>query len=205
VVAGAATELEELVLGAEAAGLAGFERLAGIPGWLGGAVRMNAGAFRQSILDHVVSITLCGLDGVTQILTKDALQPAYRASKLPPGLVLEAQFELVPSSVEELAAERQRVLAERHRGQPWRERSAGCIFRNPTGASAAWWIERCGLKGYSCGEAQISELHSNFIINRGRAQAREVLNLARLVQQRVRELGGPELELEICLLGEKWD
>lgn len=178
----------------------GSEMLAGIPGTLGGAMIMNAGAYGGEISDYLLDVTV--LRG-GEVLTIDRERAGfrYRGSDLRNDIVLSARFHPPEGEREELRKRRKELLLKRNAAQPVQHPNAGSIFKNPEGSYAAKLIEECGLKGYRCGGAQVAELHANFIINTGQATAADVLAVIRHVRRTVRERTGILLELEIQLLG----
>lgn len=183
-------------------GWTGLEYGAGIPGTLGGAVATNAGTRGGDTAGRLVEAT--GVDAAGEIRTVPAGELAfrYRGCDLPPGFVVTGTLfraeRTDPGRVEETVRGYQ---AERRRDQPEREPSAGCIFKNPPGASAGKLIDVTGLKGESVGGAVVSPVHGNFIINRGGATAADVLRLVERVRERVRAEHGVELELEVRTVG----
>ena len=192
---GAATPLPGLVRRAARAGLSGLEGLWGVPAVLGGAVAMNAGTRYGEMSDTLQEVEVF-VDGKTERLPADALGLRYRHSALPPGaIVTRARLKLTPSSPERVAARLTEVDAAR-KSQP-KVKSAGCAFKNPPGDSAGRLIDRAGLKGLRVGDAVVAEEHGNFVVNAGRATARDVLELTRLVQDKV----AVPLELEWQLWG----
>lgn len=192
-----------------ASSLGGIELLQGIPGTVGGAVRMNAGAWGQEIF-QVLSWVEVLRAGRISVLYPDELDYGYRQGGLGCEVVLRAGFRLKKLSEQEHAA-RSRQLREirlqRSRTQPLSFPNAGSVFRNPEPSgdgerlSAGAMIDRCGLKGYSCGGAMVSELHGNFIVNTGSASAADVMKLVGVIRDKVVERFGVVLELEIGLLG----
>ncbi len=201
--AGGGRMLSALLEAAASRGLRGLECIAGIPGTVGGAVAMNAGEAERGIGEFIRRIQWLPLDnGGERQLAREEASFAYRKTQFPgEGVVLGATFELEGGTEAEARAALMEKLSRRRRAQPLTERSAGSIFKNPPGESAGRLIEEAGLKGSGEGGAVISEKHANFIVNRGRATALDVLKLIRLVRERVAEKRGVWLELEICLVG----
>ncbi len=192
---GAATPLPGLVRRAAAAGLSGLEGLLGVPAVLGGAVAMNAGTRYGEMSDTLQEVEVF-VNGSAERLPADALGLSYRHSALPPGAVVtRARLKLTPSTPEKVAARLAQVDAAR-KGQP-KVKSAGCAFKNPPGDSAGRLIDRAGLKGSRVGDAAVAQEHGNFVVNMGRASARDVLELTRLIQTKVEV----PLELEWQLWG----
>ncbi|ANT65999.1 UDP-N-acetylenolpyruvoylglucosamine reductase [Prosthecochloris sp. CIB 2401] len=189
--------------------LGGIELLQGIPGTVGGAVRMNAGAWGQEIF-QVLSWVEVLRGGRTSVLYPDELEYGYRQGGFGSEIVLRAGFRLKRLSEREHAERSRRVQEirlQRARTQPLSFPNAGSVFKNPERSiggeslSAGALIDRCGLKGYSCGGALVSELHGNFIVNTGSASAADVMKLVEVIRNRVAERFGVVLELEIGLLG----
>ncbi|MCH7819419.1 MAG: UDP-N-acetylmuramate dehydrogenase [Candidatus Marinimicrobia bacterium] len=188
--------------------LAGVEKLAGIPGSLGGALFMNAGAFGSEISQKLKSLTLLLEDGEFVELRAIELQFEYRESNLPEGaIILESEFELeLVEDASELYGNSREIVKERNTKQPVTLPSTGSIFKNPAeGDSAGKLIEDAGLKGTRAGGAIISDKHANFILNSGNAKAEDVMHLIALAQKTVQDKFGVELELELQLVGfEEW-
>lgn len=187
------------LLGAKTArmGLSGLEFASGIPGSVGGAIFMNAGANGKETAETVVSVDFMEEDGSITHYTKEDLSFSYRHSPFhhKKGMVLAATFQL---KEEKGAREKQiEIINRRKATQPLQEMSAGCIFRNPRLSPAGQLIELCGLKGHRIGGATVSPIHANFIVNSGGATAQNVLDLIQLVQERVKEGAGEELQMEI--------
>jgi UDP-N-acetylenolpyruvoylglucosamine reductase len=194
----------------------GFEFLEGIPGNIGGALRMNAGAMGGWMFDVVEEIQVVTLDGELKTYAKAAMHIAYRhCAELHHAIAIGAL--LVPvrrsadgwqsvalSDAEAIGRQIDVYRKKRHESQP-REPSAGCIFKNPPGTSAGRLIDECGLKGERVGDAEVSPVHANFIVNRGRASGADVLELVRRVRARVRQLKGVELQPEVLLFGQRWE
>jgi UDP-N-acetylmuramate--alanine ligase len=202
---GAGLRLKELCGMAAAAGLRGFEFLEGIPGTVGGALRMNAGAMGGWMFDVVEEVRALAFDGTERRWRREELHASYRhCRELEGALAIEAVLQ--PAGPGETAAIRatMRELAERrHEMQP-REPSAGCLFKNPPGDSAGRLIDAAGLKGERVGDAEVSPVHANFIVNHGGATAADVLALVRRVRAAVRARHGVELEPEVLLFGRDW-
>ncbi len=187
-------------------GLAGMEELAGIPGSVGGAVRMNAGAHGKSIGDLVKGMRLLRVEGeeVTErVLAAEDAGFGYRCVT---GIgereiIYEVKLDLYFDDRERIRARRDEYLEWRRRNQPLDRPSAGSVFLNPPGVSAGQIIERCGLKGLRIGDALVSPKHANFIVNAGRATAEDVLRLIDRVKEEVLRREGIELKEEIRLVG----
>jgi UDP-N-acetylmuramate--alanine ligase len=203
--AGAGLRLKNLCGLAAKAGLTGFEFLEGIPGSVGGALRMNAGAMGGWIFDVVEEVQLITPAGEVRTLAKAAMHVDYRhCAELHDAIALGARLR--PAAPAEAAAVRRRMDAyakKRHESQP-REPSAGCIFKNPPGDSAGRLIDQSGLKGERVGDAEVSPVHANFIVNRGQATSADVIELVRRVRARVKAAKGVDLEPEVLLYGGSW-
>ncbi|MCA9752514.1 MAG: UDP-N-acetylmuramate dehydrogenase [Gemmatimonadetes bacterium] len=181
-----------------AEGWTGLEFGAGIPGTLGGAIATNAGTRGGETADSLVSIRGVGPDGEVREIARTDLPFVYRRCELPEGYVVTSTLFAAGREDPEKVAETVRgYQAERRRDQPEREPSAGCVFKNPPGTSAGKLIDQAGLKGSAVGGAIVSEVHGNFIINRGEATADDVLRLIDQVRAGVRREFGVELELEV--------
>ncbi len=202
---GAGLRLKNLCGLATSAGLSGCEFLEGIPGTVGGALRMNAGAMGGWMFDLVDEVEIMGLDGEVRTLRRAEMHVDYRhCAELHHAIALGALLR-PPAQAEGEAIARQLDTYRRKRqeSQP-REPSAGCIFKNPPGASAGRLIDESGLKGERVGAAEVSAVHANFIINRGGATGADVLSLVRRIRRRVREAKGVDLEPEVLLYGQEW-
>ncbi|OGR60690.1 MAG: UDP-N-acetylenolpyruvoylglucosamine reductase [Elusimicrobia bacterium GWC2_51_8] len=201
--AGAGVLWDDLARACAEKGLGGCEKSSGIPGTVGGAVRMNAGAYGQETFDRLISVEAMNAEGRVLTLKKDQIAHGYRVV---PGLenliIISASFEFEPGLAAELLAERARVLAKRAEKQPLDYPSAGSVFKRPVGDYASRIIDACGLKGLKIGGAQVSPKHAGFIINSGGAAAADIYRLIRKVQAEVKVKTGVELELEQALLGE---
>jgi UDP-N-acetylmuramate dehydrogenase len=187
---------------AAAAGLAGLEFLSGIPGTIGGAVAMNAGAYGaelRDVLDWAEIATPRGL----QRLSADALGMSYREAHLPArGVVVRARLRAQPGDASEIAARMAEIRASREASQPVRARTGGSTFRNPPGAKAWELIDAAGCRGLAMGAARVSEKHCNFLINEGGATAAEIEALGEAVRARVLARSGIALHWEIKRIGE---
>ncbi|HET7153350.1 MAG TPA: UDP-N-acetylmuramate dehydrogenase [Candidatus Kapabacteria bacterium] len=200
VAAGAGIRLAQFVDFCIQESLKGAEMLSGIPGTLGGAVIMNAGAYGGEISDHMTEIEIIR-NGKLVRIKKDEAGFAYRTSRLQGEIVLGARFKFPHGDKEEMKTVRRETMLKRNSSQPVQFPNAGSIFKNPQGAYAAVLIQECGLKGTWRGGAEISEQHGNFIINKERASANDVLELIRLIRQTVHEKKNVKLELEVKLVG----
>ncbi|NOY05457.1 MAG: UDP-N-acetylmuramate dehydrogenase [Chlorobi bacterium] len=200
VTAGAGILLSRFVDQCVQHGLQGVEMLAGIPGTLGGAIRVNAGAYGSEISDHLVEIKVVK-NGKIAVMPREEGEFAYRSSALQTVIILEARFHFSPADPVVLRERRKELLLKRNMSQPTNVPSAGSIFKNPSGDFAARLIESCGLKGVSEGGAVVSEKHANFIVNIGDATARDILSLILKVQSTVFEQTGVFLEPEIQFIG----
>jgi UDP-N-acetylmuramate dehydrogenase len=201
--AGGGLGLSELVRFSHKKGLAGLEFLAGIPGTVGGAVAMNAGAWGKSTGDAVTAVEI--LTGTGERITKSSaeLRFGYRKAVLPAGsVVVKARFKGTPDSPEAVGERIRDYLERRKANQPLEYPSAGSVFKNPPDDYAGRLIENAGLKGKRIGGAMISDKHANVIVNVGGASAQDVLALMETARQRVREQTGIDLEPEIKVVGE---
>lgn len=187
-------------------GLAGLEWGGGIPGTVGGAVAMNAGAHGGEIRDVLLRAHLVSRDGTRLACSVEEMQYSYRRSGLireTGHVVVGAEFQLRPEGVEAITRRMREYAARRRSTQPLGLPSSGSVFKNPPGDYAGRLVEAANLKGTRIGGAQISEIHGNFIVNRGDATARDVKALIDLVRSTVRDRFGIDLELEVELVG--WD
>ncbi len=185
-------------------GLGGMEFCAGVPGSIGGAVKMNAGAYGREIKDVVTGVTFVTLRGEMVRQKRRELHFSYRQLAVPlDRIILAAGFSLVRKSREEVRARVEEILARRREKHPLDYRNAGSIFKNPEELPAGRLIEEMGLKGLRIGEAKISERHGNFIVNLGGAKAADVLSLITLIKDKARQERGIVLETEVCIIGEE--
>ncbi|MBI2883835.1 MAG: UDP-N-acetylmuramate dehydrogenase [Candidatus Methylomirabilis oxyfera] len=182
--------------------LTGLEGLTGVPGTVGGAIKGNAGTSLGAIVDHLDWIRLVDGLGEERVLTRNELGAGYRCTALPAGsVIIEACFTLQRGDLTDIKETISRLLVRRNLTQPVEIRSAGCIFKNPSGDFAGRLVEHAGLKGLRRGGAQISEKHGNFIVNLGGATAAEVLWLIERARAEVMVKAGVALELEIQVVG----
>ncbi|RKZ20464.1 hypothetical protein DRQ18_06340 [bacterium] len=194
------TSLSSLISQNLRTGFGGIEELVGIPGTVGGAVWMNAGSFGVETGRFVKRVRGI-LDGEWR---EERPEFEYRKALLPSGfLIVEVEFEFHPRERKEMEEVLRECVKRRKRTQPLGEKSAGCVFRNPPGESAGKLIEDVGLKGFCMGDACVSAVHANFIVNRGNARAKDVLELVKLIKERVYEKKGILLEEEIRVIPEK--
>ncbi len=202
VTAGAGLVLDDFVKACLRRGLAGLECLSGIPGSLGGALRMNAGAFGAEISDHLVNVECLNCQGRFKVLQKDEVNFSYRrALRIRETYITGATFRFPPGSKEPLFITREEILARRRQRQPWQYPTAGSVFKRPPGHYAGRLIEDAGLKGKILGRAQISPKHAGIVINLGGARAADVLGLIRLARTEVLRQFQIKLELEQELVG----
>ena len=203
VLCGAAVALPKLVkVGCREWGDPMFAALAGIPGTVGGAVRMNAGTKHGSIGSLVRSVRVVAPDRQVRNLGASELSFGYRRSNLTQFIVLELALTVVGNGREEAVSQCESFLSAKRQAQPWAERSAGCVFTNPAneaGAtdSAGRLIDSAGLKNRNVGGARVSDVHANFIVSDGSATAADVLALIETIQEEVKAVHGIELTLEI--------
>ncbi len=184
-------------------GMTGMEFCAGIPGSVGGAVRMNAGAYGREIKDVAEKVVF--MTGKGEILEQDkgSLSFTYRRLSVPPDfLVLAAAFSLRRGDEEEIRKQVEHILSLRREKHPLMYRNAGSIFKNPGNVSAGRIIDEMGLKGFQIGGAMVSEMHGNFIVNMGNAKAGDVLALIDAVKKKAIEERGIALETEVCIIGD---
>ncbi|MDD5044745.1 MAG: UDP-N-acetylmuramate dehydrogenase [Candidatus Omnitrophica bacterium] len=195
--AGAGLNLGQMIEKARNKGLGGCEFLSGIPATVGGAVMMNAGARGDSISGLIKEVKVLDKNGKVGTLGKGKLKFGYRKSNLSQYILLSAKIKLEKRPKGEIGQRISDYLSVRRQTQDTGKPNAGCVFKNPAGDSAGRLIDLCGLKGKRVRDAQVSFRHANFIVNRGRAKAEDVLKLASFVKQRVKERFGVALEEEI--------
>jgi UDP-N-acetylmuramate dehydrogenase len=180
----------------------GLEFLVGIPGRLGGVLAMNAGAGGEAITDHLETLVTLK-NGIVTFSEKGRLDYGYRYLRLAPGeIILEAVFRLKKVRREEIGRRLEEFLVHRRAAQQVGYPNAGSFFRNPSSGPAWRFIEAAGLRGCRVGGAQVSEVHANFLVNRGGATAADFLSLAARIKEKVRKESGVELEEEVRIVGE---
>ncbi len=194
--------LSALSAKAAGAGLTGLEFASGIPGSVGGAVVMNAGAYGGEITDVITGALVYDSEGNIIRLSHDELELGYRTSVIQKKgyIVLEAYFKLERGNEEEILARMKELNAKRRDKQPLNLPSAGSTFKRPEGYYAAALIEECGLKGYAVGDAMVSKKHSGFVVNTGNATTRDILDVIEHVRNTVYEKKGVMLETEVKII-----
>lgn len=202
IVAQAGASLKKLCITALDNGLTGLEFAYGIPGTVGGAVYMNAGAYGGEVKDVIVSVTAADASGNVITFTRDELDMGYRKSIFTDSdyVILSATFKLNDGDRTEIKARMDDLMSRRKDKQPLEYPSAGSTFKRPEGTYAGLVIEQSGLKGYTVGGAQVSEKHANFVINKGGATATDIINLIDDVKKIVKEKTGYDLECEVKLI-----
>lgn len=196
--------MARLAVAALERGLTGLEFAHGIPGTLGGAVAMNAGAYGGEMAQVLTAVTYLDETGTVVTIPASECGLSYRHSLFsdhPDWLILEAEMELQPGDAETIKARMDELAAQRRTKQPLEWPSAGSTFKRPEGHFAAALIDQCGLKGFSVGDAQVSEKHAGFLVNKGKATAEDMRRLMDLVRERVLRETGVELEPEVKFLG----
>lgn len=184
-------------------GLQGLEFLAGIPGTIGGGAVMNAGVGYKEFKDVIDSVTTIDYSGNIHHLSRHEIDFSYRRSSLKDLIVVEVVLNCTPGDTEEIQQNIARLKHERHCTQPTKEKTCGSVFMNPPHHKAWQLIEQAGLRGYIIGGAQISTLHTNFIINLGDATAQDIRELAEYARAKVLETSGISLEWEIKRIGKE--
>lgn len=184
--------------------ISGFEFAAGIPGSIGGAIRMNAGAYGGEMKDIVKDVTVLNEKGEINVLTNEECEFSYRHSRFTDSkeIVIKVTLELPLGDEAEIKAKMDEYNQSRREKQPLNLPSAGSTFKRGSDFITAKLIDECGLKGYTSGDAQVSTLHAGFVVNLGNATAQDVLNVVNHVKQVVLEKTGKQIELEVELLGE---
>lgn len=203
-VCGSGTRMSVAAKAALEDGLSGFEFASGIPGFTGGAVFMNAGAYGGEMKDILRRAKIVSKDGSREFyMTADELEMGYRHTKLHDtgDIVTEVEFVLEEGNRTQIKAKMSELMEKRNSKQPVNFPSAGSFFKRPEGYFAGKLIQDAGLKGLSVGGAQVSELHSGFIINRGGATATDILQLMEMIQARVFDEFGVRLETEVRIIG----
>lgn len=210
ILAEAGCPLGELVKTAAEESLSGMEFCAGIPGSVGGAIRMNAGAYGGEIKDIVEEIRIIDLSGKISKVAQEELKAkindykfSYRNLALPvDSIIIAGMFRLRRGNTEDISIKIAEILKARREKHPLELPNAGSIFKNPADYPAGRLIEESGLKGSSIGDAQISEKHGNFIVNRGQATAGQIIDLIKLIRESVFQKTGRTLETEVKIVGE---
>ncbi len=195
--AASGVSLSQIVKVSQRKGLSGLEFLSGIPGTLGGALAMNAGIPERNIGDLVENVRVMDYRGKIKTLNKEEIKFGYRTANLSKYIILNAQLKLVNKDKQEIKNSIKKYLNRRKSTQDLSSVSAGCIFKNPKGNQAGRLIDLCGLKGKIIGDACISRIHANFILNLGNATARDVLRLMDLAKRQVKKKFNITLEPEI--------
>lgn len=202
VTAGAAALDKRVAEAAAAANLGGLELFFGIPGTIGGALRMNAGANGGETKDVLIEARGIGRDGSRHVFDNAAMKFSYRNSGVDPSVIFTAaRFRGLPTAAEAIRKRMDEVQAHRENAQPIREKTGGSTFKNPPGHSAWKLIDAAGCRGLRLGGAQVSEMHCNFLINTGNATGHDIEMLGETVRARVKENSGIELHWEIKRIG----
>lgn len=201
ITAGAGVTLASLLRATKEVGLAGLEKLVGIPAQVGGAVAMNAGTRDGETFDHLVSLTVLEPSGELQALGKDRLQPRYRDGGLGERIVLQATWELYADDPNAIFARFSESLRKRNATQPVTQRSVGCVFRNPPGDAAGRLIEAAGCKLLRVGGVEVSGVHANYFVNVDNGTGADFLALMAQIRDRVQAMFGVHLEPEVKLWG----
>ena len=184
--------------------LSGVESMIGVPGTLGGALVMNAGAFGGEISNYLKHVTVMKMNGQEKQYQPGDISFSYRHSTFPDDeIVISAEFEFIQSDKKTVQEKRSVASGGRKATQPLKFRSAGSIFKNPEEGAAGYYIDQVGLKGTKVGDAEISPIHANFFVNHGGAKASDVVTLIRLARKMVQEKFGIMLDLEVKPLGFK--
>ncbi|HVF72165.1 MAG TPA: UDP-N-acetylmuramate--L-alanine ligase [Chthoniobacterales bacterium] len=201
--AGVGAKLKQVAYAGKGAGLGGLEWMEGIPGAVGGALRMNAGAMGAQTFDNVVRVRCLDQEGNAHEKTPAEMEVHYRhVPSLERNYAVSAVFRGTPAAAEEIERRLDESQEKRRTSQP-AAKSAGCIFKNPATIPAGKLVDELGLKNTRVGEARVSEIHGNFIVNDGSATAREVLELIAKIQETARSKRGIELETEVQIVGEE--
>ena len=201
VTASAGAELQKIVLSCVKKGLSGIEALAGIPGSVGGSIKMNAGGNFGDIGAAVESLTLMDSSGNIFEKSKPELVFDYRSTNVTAKFILESRFKLSRSDPDQIVRTVKEIWIYKKNNQPLNTRNSGCIFKNPRGVSAGALVDRAGLKNLRIGGAVVSDKHANFIIAEKGCTSRDVMRLIEAVRQRVTEQFDIKLELEIEIWG----
>lgn len=201
ITAGAGVTLPSLLRATKEVGLAGLERLTGIPAVVGGAVAMNAGTRDGETFDLLRSLTVVEPDGTIAVWAPERFAATYRDGRLRGAIAVQATFELSPDDPQAIFERFSTSLKKRNATQPVSQRSVGCVFRNPAGDAAGRLIESAGCKTLRAGGLEVSGLHANYFVNDGGGSAADFVQLLQEVQRRVRAEHGVELEPEVKFWG----
>jgi len=184
--------------------LSGVESLIGVPGTLGGALIMNAGAFGGEISNYLKQVTVMTMKGHKKSYKRSEIEFSYRGSTFSKNeIIISANFEFIQSNAKTILEKKSLASGNRKASQPLKFRSAGSVFKNPSEGAAGYFIDKAGLKGTKIGDAEISEQHANFFINHGNAKASDIVKLICLAKKTVLDQFGVMLELEVKTLGFK--
>ncbi|HCC69372.1 MAG TPA: hypothetical protein DEP99_05745 [Nitrospiraceae bacterium] len=195
-------DFQRLINFAREKGYSGIENLVGIPGTVGGAIRMNTGAFNKEIKDVIISAVVLDKSGRLSKFNKKELGFSYRRSNIENGsIIFSANIFLRKNDPKDIEKRMKEYLEKKRITQPLRERSAGCVFKNPPADSAGRLIEIAGCKGMRIGDAEVSAVHANYIITKGKATAKDFIKLMDAVKDKVREKCGISLSPEIEIVG----
>jgi len=202
ITAGVGAKLKEVAYAGKAVGIGGLEWMEGIPGAVGGGLRMNAGAMGAQTFENVVRVRYLDVEGNPHTKTRDELEVHYRSFPLlENNFAVSAVFRGQPAPAEQIARKLHASQEKRRTSQPI-AKSAGCIFKNPQNCPAGQLVEELGLKNSGIGKARVSEVHGNFIVNDGGATAAEMLELIEKIKTVARAQRGIELETEVQIVGE---
>jgi len=202
ITAGVGAKLREVTYAAKAAGLGGLEWMEGIPGSVGGSLRMNAGAMGSQLFENVVRVRFLDTEGQAHTRTPQEMNVHYRhVSDLENNFAVSAVFRAYPSTADEIVRKLEASQNKRRTSQPI-AKSAGCIFKNPEACPAGKLVDELGLKNRRVGHACVSEVHGNFIVNEGGATASDILQLIEEVKAAARKQRDIELETEVQIVGE---
>jgi UDP-N-acetylmuramate dehydrogenase len=200
--AGAAAPDVRVAKAAQEAGIAGLAFLRGIPGAVGGGLRMNGGAYGGEIKDVLIEAHGVDRRGQRLVLSNADMHYSYRHCGVPEDVIFtQALFQGAPGDPQKIAAEMEKITESRESTQPVKSRTGGSTFKNPPGKKAWQLIDAAGCRGLVVGDAQVSEMHCNFLINRGKATAADIETLGETVRARVKQNSGVELEWEIKRIG----
>lgn len=201
IAAGAGVTLPSLLRATKEVGLAGLEKLTGIPAVVGGAVAMNAGTREGETFDLLSALTVVECDGTIAERRREDFTPRYRDGGLRDAVVLQATFDLRPDDPQAIFERFSASLKRRNATQPVAQRSVGCVFRNPPGDAAGRLVEAAGCKMLRAGAVEVSGLHANYFVNTGGGSATDFVALMNEVKRRVRDKFGVELEPEVKFWG----